>query len=56
MVPLLQLSLATDRLLKGAMMSDLHVELAVLVLDRGQDVAAVQLFGPGLLKLFRLYY
>ena len=56
MVPLLQLLLATDRLLKGAMMSDLHVELAVVVLDRGQDVAAVQLFGPGFLKLFRLYY
>ena len=56
MVPLLQLLFATDRLLKGAMMSDLHVELAVVVLDRGRDVAAVQLFGPGLLRLLRLYF
>ena len=45
-VPPLQLLLASDRLLKGAVVADLHVELTVAVSDRRQNVAAVQVFRP----------
>ena len=46
LVPALQLLLASDRLLKGAVVADLHVELTVAVSDRRQNVAAVQIFRP----------
>ena len=46
LVPSLQLLLASNRLLKGAVVADLHVELAVAVTDRWQNVAAVQIFRP----------
>ena len=51
MVPTLHLFLAMYRLFKSAMVADLHVELAVVVLDRGQNVAPVQIFRPDVFKL-----
>ena len=48
LVPSLQLLLASYRLLKCAMVADLHVALAVAVSNRRQNVAAVQLFRPDL--------
>ena len=48
LVPSLQLLLASYRLLKSAMVADLHVAVAVAVSNRRQNVAAVQLFRPDL--------
>ena len=50
MVPTLHLFLAMYRLFKSTMVADLHVELAVIVLDRRQNVAAVQIFRPEFLN------
>ena len=45
-VPSLQLFLATYRLLKSSVMTNLHVVLAVAVRNRRQNVTPVQLFRP----------
>ena len=49
LVPSLELFLATHRLFKGAMMTDLHVVLAVVVRNWRQNVTPVQLFCPALM-------
>ena len=49
LVPSLELFLATHRLFEGAMMTDLHVVLAVAVRNWRQNVTPVQLFCPALM-------
>ena len=48
LVPFLQMLLVSYRLLKSAVVADLHVAVAVAVSNRRQNVAAVQLFRPNL--------
>ena len=45
-VPIFQFFSALHRLLKGAMVANLHVPMAVAVSDRRQNVAAIQLSTP----------
>ena len=45
-VPVFQFFSALHRLLKGAMVANLHVPMAVAVNDRRQNVAAIQLSTP----------
>ena len=45
-VPIFQFFSALHRLLKGAMVANLHVPMTVAVNDRRQNVAAIQLSTP----------